>query len=156
MAIQLRTVETEPFEWVWPENSDVRMMLRPLTPGMDRKVSRVERLTMGLDGTFSPANLADHLVVKAHAVIESWEGIEHGGEAIAVTRDNVQWLADEVPAMILAIIEASESKYAELLDLAGKSMTPPSGLHSEESTASTRSSTGTPNGPRAVSGADAA
>ena len=156
MALQLHTVETAPFEWVWEENPDVRMMLRPASPEINRKVSKASGISVGMDGQTPVHKNVEHILTKFWAVIESWEGIEHDGEAIPATEANAQWLADQEPEIVMPVVNAAEAKYAELLDLAGKSQTQPSGIHTEESTASDSRVIGTLPKQRAASGGDAA
>ncbi|MGB0890184.1 MAG: hypothetical protein ACPGWS_07865, partial [Solirubrobacterales bacterium] len=148
MALQLRTVETAPFEWVWERDSDVRMMVRPLSPEIERRASKASGVTAGMDGQIPIARTAEHEIVKAHAVIESWQGVEENGVALPVTRKNVQWLADQGTEddpfgveIIVAVVRAATKRYNELAALAGNSPPQSSGTSSVGSTAAANPTT---------------
>lgn len=131
MAIQIRTVETEPFEWTWPEDPDVVCMLRPATPEIERDAARASKLTIQME----LMGLADNFYEHAARVLISWAGVEGDGEPLRADRAGLLHVSLHAPELVIAIVQASKAKYAELVELAGKSSDRPSGSSSTESTA---------------------
>jgi hypothetical protein len=128
MALELRTVDTTPFDWAWDEDPDVRMKLRPATRKIERNAAKSSGLEMGMDGTSKVYQQAEHLIILAFALIEEWEGItEPGGAPLALTRENVEWVFEQSSELIISAVDAARAKFSEIEELAGKSQTQPSG-----------------------------
>lgn len=135
--LKLKTVDSTPFRWQWSEDPDIVMTLVPATPELERRVAKSSGHTLGSDGHQKVSSLAEHMIFKAKALIESWEGIVGpDGNALALTRENVQWVADQSPGLIKAVIDAAADRYAEIVELRGKSSSPSNGTSAGGSTAS--------------------
>jgi hypothetical protein len=140
MALELRTVETEPFEWVWDKDPEVRAMVRPATRKIERAAAKSSGLEMGVDGASKVWQQAEHIIILAHALLVSLEGItEPGGAPLAITRDNVEWVFNQEADIVISIVDAAREKYAEIMEVSGKSKTQPNGVGGESTAEDVRS-----------------
>jgi len=140
MSIQLKTVETTEFVWIWPKDHDVRCVLVPCSTKIERAAARASKISVDGDGFTQVGAQVAHIVELVARVVKKWEGITGpDGADVAPNLEGVSWVMEQAPDFILDVLAASREKYAEMVDLQGKSPTPPSGT-SKASTAGPASS----------------
>jgi len=128
MAINLRTVENTEFEWTWPKDAEVRCRLVPCTTRVERQAARTSGISVDTEGFTKVASQVNHIVELVSICMRAWEGVVGpDGEKIKPTRENVAWVMEQSPEFVLDSLDAARSKYAEMIELSGKSQTPPSG-----------------------------